>query len=170
MCFDSLWQEEAINDLFEAGITDDKLSLLYTINEINKVAVKTHQGLSHRKTAKNIICQGEPWGPIDCTLHIDGIGKQSLDSRLEPYTYKYEVEIPTLGWVDDVMTVSESGHKTARMNSFINAQFATKKLRLGAKKCNLMHVGNKHDNYRNIELCINGWSVKSVENIDTGEK
>ena len=33
-----------------------------------------------------------------------------------------------------------------------------------------MHVGNKHDNYRNIELCINEWSLKSVENIDTGEK
>ena len=33
-----------------------------------------------------------------------------------------------------------------------------------------MHVGNKHDNYRNIELCIIGWSLKSVENIDTGEK
>ena len=34
-----------------------------------------------------------------------------------------------------------------------------------------MHVGYKHDNYKkNIELCIDEWSVKSVENIDTGEK
>ena len=33
-----------------------------------------------------------------------------------------------------------------------------------------MHVGNKNDDYKNIEFCIDGWSVKSVENIDTGEK
>ena len=45
-----------------------------------------------------------------------------------------------LGWIDDVITVPKSAHKTARMNSFINVQLATKKLRLGAKKCNLMHV------------------------------
>ena len=133
MCFDSLWQEDVINDLYEAGVTDDKLSLLYKINEINKLAIKTHDGLSLRKTVEKIICQGEPWGPIDCSLHIDTIGKLSLDPSLEPYRYKDEVEIPALGWVDDLLTVSESGHKTARMNSFINAQLATKKLRLGAK-------------------------------------
>ena len=45
MCFDSLWQEDIIIDLFEAGITDDKLSLSYKINEVNKLAVKTHVGL-----------------------------------------------------------------------------------------------------------------------------
>ena len=54
MCFDSLWQEDIINDLFEAGITDDKLSLMYKINEINKLVVKTHDGLSQRKTVENI--------------------------------------------------------------------------------------------------------------------
>ena len=142
---------------------------MYKINEINKLAIKTHEGLSQRKTVENIICQGEPWGPIDCSLHIDGIGKLSLDPSLEPYRYKDEVEIPALGWVDDVISVSESGHKTTRINSFINAQLATKKLRLGAKKCFVMHVGNRHEDYKNIELVIDGWSVKRVENIDTGE-
>ena len=34
-CFDSLWQEEVINDIFEAGVKDDKLTLLYEINRIN---------------------------------------------------------------------------------------------------------------------------------------
>ena len=48
-CFDSLWQEEVTNDLYEAGVTDDKLSLLYKITQNNKVAVKTSQGLSQRK-------------------------------------------------------------------------------------------------------------------------
>ena len=87
---------------------------------------------------------------------------------MEPYKYKEEVEIPALGWLDDIITVSESGYKTPRMNSFINAQLATKKLRLGAKKCFVMHIGNKHEDYKNIELCIDGWTVKTVESFDSG--
>ena len=61
-CFDSLWQDEVINDLFEAGVDDDNLSLLYKINNTNNLAVKTQHGLTQRKTIKKIICQGDPWG------------------------------------------------------------------------------------------------------------
>ena len=55
------------------------------------------------------------------------------------------------------------------MKSFINAKVAIKKLRLGAKKCFDMHVGNKHDDYKNIELFIDGWSVKEEKQFDTGK-
>ena len=34
-CFDSLWQVEVINDIFDAGVSNDKLPLLYKINSIN---------------------------------------------------------------------------------------------------------------------------------------
>ena len=77
--------------------------------------------------------------------------------------------IPSLGWVDDLIAVSESGYKTARMNSFINAKLAINKLIVGAKKCFVMHIGNKHDNFKNIELSIDGWSVKKVESFLTGK-
>ena len=83
--------------MYEAGVRDDKLALIYKTNEFNNIAVKTIHGISERKTVKNITCQGEPWGPIDCSLHVDGIGKESLDSSLEPYKYKEEVEIKALG-------------------------------------------------------------------------
>ena len=95
-CFDSMWQDEVTNDLYEAGIQNDKLSLLYKINQVNRVAVKTPHGLSQRKTTENIICQGEPWGPIESSLHINGIGKESLNESLEPCKYKREIEIPAL--------------------------------------------------------------------------
>ena len=71
--------------------------------------------------------------------------------------------------MDDIITVTESGYKTARMNPFINAKLAIKKLRLRAKKCLVMHVGNKHDDYKNIELCFDGWSVKEVKELDKGK-
>ena len=55
------------------------------------------------------------------------------------------------------------------MNSFINAQLATKKLRLGAKKCSIIHVGNKHEEYKHVPLYVDGWSVKTVESYETKE-
>ena len=85
LCFDSIRQEEVINDLFDAGVKNDKLALLHKVNQVNKVAVKTPNGLSERKEVNNIICQGEPWGPIECSLQIDKLGKESLNEYLDPY-------------------------------------------------------------------------------------
>ena len=88
---------------------------------------------------------------------------------MQPYKYKDETEISALGFVDDVITVSESGFKTARLNSFMNAQFAMKKLRLGPKKCFSMHVGKTHEQFRNVELFFDGWTVKSVNMFESGD-
>ena len=54
-CFDSLWLDECINDLYEAGINDDKLALMYKLNSVNQVAVKTPFGLTERKSVEKIV-------------------------------------------------------------------------------------------------------------------
>ena len=125
-CFDSMWQDETTNELFNAGVEDDKLALLHKINEINHIKVQTSVGLSNVKTVKKIICQGDPWGSIECSLMIDGFGKASLAEWMEPYRYKGTVPVPLLGMVDDILAISESGYKTSRLNAFINAQTAVK--------------------------------------------
>ena len=48
-CFDSMWQDQDIIDLHQAGLNDDKLALLYELNKKNNVAVRTSNGLSDRK-------------------------------------------------------------------------------------------------------------------------
>ena len=58
-CFDSLWADEVMNDLYEAGVSDDKLALIKKINETNHIRVKT-AGFSSVKTVSNIVCQGDP--------------------------------------------------------------------------------------------------------------
>ena len=40
-CFDSLWLAECIHDLFESGLNNDKLCLLYFSNKTARVAIKT---------------------------------------------------------------------------------------------------------------------------------
>ena len=124
--------------------------------------MKTHGGLSQRQIVKKIICQGEPRGPIECSLQIDYIGKESLHPSLQPYKYKDQVDIPALGFVDGVITFSESGFKAARLNSFMNAQFLMKKLRLRPKKCFSMHIKKKRKEYKKFQLYFDGWVFKSV--------
>ena len=163
LCFDSLWQEHIINDMYEAGTNDDKLSLLWQINKENNLAVKTLGGLSQRKQVKNIICQGDTMGSIECSLHIDEIGKSSLNPELEPYKYKDEVEIPALGMIDDIITISESGCKSTRLNAFLNAKIAAKKLQLGQEICvySLLHRSFQQQNtprdrrQANLYKCFN---------------
>jgi hypothetical protein len=43
-CFDGMWLEEVTNDLYEAGIKDRNLALIYEANKTQKVAVKTPHG------------------------------------------------------------------------------------------------------------------------------
>ena len=82
--------------------------------------------------------------------------------------YKGEVKIPALGMIDDLITISESGYKRARMNSFINAKIAIKKLQLGPKKCFVMHIKKDHEEFKNIEVYADGWKMKSVKDVETG--
>ena len=77
-CFDSLWLQECLNDMYENGVKDDKLALLYNINSEIKVAVKTPVGKSDRRSIHNIIAQGDVFGPILCSNQVDTIGRECL--------------------------------------------------------------------------------------------
>ena len=101
-CFDSMWLDEVTNELFNAGVVDDKLALLHKINHTNHIRVKTPAGLSDVRTVEKVICQGDPWGSIECSLMVDGFGKESLNPELQPYQYKNKVPMPLLGMFDDV--------------------------------------------------------------------
>ena len=46
-CFDSLWAQECINDLWDAGCRDDKLKLLALGNKNASVAIQTPGGITN---------------------------------------------------------------------------------------------------------------------------
>ena len=80
-CFDSLWTEECCNDLFEAGIKDDKLAMVYMGNMENKVAISTPLGLSDRVSIPNIVCQGGVMGSLLCGIQTDRIGRNIITNN-----------------------------------------------------------------------------------------
>ena len=69
-CFDGMWLEDCMNDLFEAGVQNPNLAIIYEANSKNKVAVKTPNGLSERVSIDNIVMQGEFMAPLECSVSL----------------------------------------------------------------------------------------------------
>ena len=67
------------------------------------------------------------------------------------------MKIPPLGMIDDVLCVSECGHKTAMLNSFLKFQSDSKKLQFGVKKCKKLHVGHKTHDFLCPDLAVPKW-------------
>ena len=57
-CFDRMWLQETINSLYEAGLTNDKLNLLYLENKNAQIAIKVNNTLTRRFPVKDVILQG----------------------------------------------------------------------------------------------------------------
>ena len=119
-CFDNLWLEEVINCLYEAGLNNDKLPLLFLENKTAQVAVKTSTGISKRKSIHNIIMQGSVWGSICCVVLMDKLGKLAYENPDLLYYYKGLVATPPLQMVDDVLGIQKCSRKSRRLNGVIN--------------------------------------------------
>ena len=74
-CFDSLWLKEVITALYEAGLQNDKLPLLFLENRNAQVAIKTFGGITDRISIKDIIMQGSVWGSLCCVALLDKLSK-----------------------------------------------------------------------------------------------
>ena len=142
-CIDSLWVQECINDMFDAGVQSDKLNLLYLLNKDAQVAVKTSKGISERETISNIIMQGTVWGGMFCTTSMDKLGKLQYENEDMLYKYKGLVGVPVLEMVDDILDVKKCGNEAIKSNVLVNTFIEHKKLKMGKDKCHQIHCGKK---------------------------
>ena len=141
-CFDALWVQECINDLYEAGLDNDKLPLLFLESQNAKVAVKTSFGVSKKVDVKNIAMQGSVWGSLFCTTSMDKLGKYVYENPDLLYHYKGVVAVPPICMVDDVLSIQKCS-EAGKINATINAFMEMNKLTLSKKKCSRIHIRNK---------------------------
>ena len=74
-CFDKLWLQACINSLYEAGLDNDQLNLLYIENKNAQIAVKVNGKLSARINVSDVVMQGSIWGSLKCTSSMDRLNK-----------------------------------------------------------------------------------------------
>ena len=162
-CFDSLWLSECVNDLYESGLTNDKLVLLYETNQIANIVVKTSSGKTERFAINKTVMQGTVWAGLMCTVTMDKLCKLMLQSEHILYKYRGKVKVPPLQMVDDIISAVNCGSTATAVNATINAFIESKKLRLGNTKCAKIHIGNKSSFERCPEQTIHGESLKSSQ-------
>ena len=167
-CFDSLWPEECLSDLFQYGMKDDGLALLYNGCSDITIKVKTPVGLTEEAKIDKTVMQGDVWGPSACSVSVDSIGKECIEEHKYLYHYKNKVSIPPLAMVDDLLSISECGPNSVKLNSYINYKISSKKLQFGAEKCKKLCIGKAHEEATCPELTIDGWKEIVVTEIKTG--
>ena len=72
--------------MYSGGLDDDKLQLLYNVNSHVKMAVKTPVGISHREDIKNVVTQGDVFGPLLCSKQVDTFGQECLEDQKYIYS------------------------------------------------------------------------------------
>ena len=155
-CFDAMWAEETMNDIFEAGLKGDKFALMSLMNSKCRVKVKTPVGGTEIFELNNIEMQGTVPAPLKCAVQIETLGRYCYTYNTGIYYYKYVCSVPPLGMIDDIGGVAKCQDDTVILNSIKNAKIESKKLEFNLKKCVNMHIGP------NIQSCP---SLKIHENV-----
>jgi hypothetical protein len=176
-CFDSMWFQETMNDLWDAGVQDDRFAVVSKMNQTCDIAVKTPVGITNRFVLEEIEMQGTKLSNIKCAVQIDTLGKECYTYNEGMFLYKECVYVPPLGMIDDVASFSECGPESLKINAIINSKIESKKLEFGPSKCVKIHIGNKTDScieqkvHEDIVqeksydvVCSSGRNDKNIEN------
>ena len=103
--------------------------------------------MTERLNKPEIVQQGSGWGPMQCSVSIDKLGRQCTQGRKYQYRYKDKVDTVLLAMIDDLLGIAPCGLESIALNTFINVQIEMKKLRFhtpgpeGKSKCHKIHVG-----------------------------
>ena len=152
-CFDKLEYHNTANDLFNAGVNNDKFVTIANSNMKCDVAIKTPWGVTERTSFEKIEMQGTVLAGLKCSISIDTLGKEYLQNAHGPnYLYKNCVPVPPLSFVDDIVGVSLCDDSSVKMNGIIQGKMETKKLELGHPKCFQMHVGKHRNNCHTLSV------------------
>ena len=168
--FDAIKLQEALSDIYDVGVNDDNLSLLYQANKDVRMAVNTPSGLSDRQSIEDVVLQGDTWGSILASVQVDSIAKEVENSGYG-YLYKNVLPVSLLGLVDDMIGVSEAGYKAQQLNTLLNVKTAEKRLQFGVSKCKSMLISKNKQTLTlsNSPLTVDKWKVEHIQNMSTGE-
>ena len=138
--FDSLWLQDCIWSLKKLGIKSDILKLVYNLNKVAKMKIKTPYGLTDMSIAEDIVEQGTVLGPILCSSSTAEYCETNRGVAVGT------AQVSSLMFVDDTFDVS--GSRKDAIESHENAKTfgKRKKLTYSKNKCKTMVVNaNKED-------------------------
>ena len=98
-CFDKLWLEDGINELWRLGTNVRDCIMIKKMNEVAKIVIKTPLGSSREFIVDKIVKQGTVYGPQICISSMDKINLLGKDVVT---FYGPTLPIKAVAFVDDV--------------------------------------------------------------------
>ena len=161
-CFDSIWLDEATNDLFESGVTSRNLNLLYEGNRKTRMCVETHFGQSDRAELHKVVMQGSVPGGLLCSNQLSKLCNK-LHKEGDVYMYKGRVPIPPLAMVDDIASIAKCNSTESLKTSIKTDTFIQRKKlegQTGEGKCQWVHIGG---GTCESCYCVNGEQISKAD-------
>ena len=168
-CFDEMWYEETMNHLWNVKVQYEKFALISKLDENCKILVKTPCGVTDMFELGRIVLQGSVFGPIKCSVQMDTLGKESLQTGQGIFKYKDTINIPSLAMIDDVMGMSLCGDASIELNALVNSKMESKKLRLSQEKCFKVHICKKKEKCSQV-LKVHQLDMKNYETYNRDEE
>ena len=154
-CFDSLWLENCINSLWDLGVKDDTLFLIYLMNTKASVTIKTPMGDTYPLILSNLVKQGTVLGLVINNCSLDRFSKES-------FGYNFgSVGIKPLQFVDDIANPSSSRQTAVLSNKLLENIQHEKRVNFSAEKCELLKINS----ICNDGLLLNAEVIKSVRKV-----
>ena len=74
--FDSMSLDITISDLYDNGVKDDLLKLLYEVNINMKISVNTPYGLTEPIVIPSLVAQGDLFSPLQAAVQVDSMTRK----------------------------------------------------------------------------------------------
>ena len=135
-CFDSLWLEDCIISLWNLGIRNQMLPLIYKMNESSKVVIKSPYGPTRPFNCPRIAKQGTVLGSTLC-----GSTTAELCNELNHGGASILTEsVKGLLFVDDTITANNTFNDTIQSNQKVVLFSKRKRVEFNVPKCVLLII------------------------------
>ena len=128
--------------MYENGVENDILDLIYKMNHKAEIVVKIPFGDCNPIFVENIVRQGTVLGPVlnNCSLDKVCHERQSQSLSYQSGT----VNIQSLEFVNDIADPNDGLFQARKSNSIIVSVQQQKKLTFASDKCKLLKIGSTH--------------------------
>ena len=149
-CFDSLWLEDALNTLWDAGVENELFYIIYLLNKNCNITVNTPFGPTERFTVEKLVKQGTVLGPFLCSTSIGDYCKDKMNP--DSGTSVGKVEIRPLAFMDDLDDINTLPSRMINSNNNAVHFEKLRRLQFGTDKCEILKVGKKMVTLPKLEL------------------
>ena len=101
-CFDRLWLKDCLVELWKAGMREREIKIIYEMNRLANIEIKTPNGITKEILVNDIVRQGTIFGPKLCCISTQNVNNLILPMKT---VISPEIEVEAPVYVDDILGV-----------------------------------------------------------------